>query len=65
MGKRWELVSKDVDGREIGRQQFWLRRSAERMKAWQDGTAAGTLHFLTPLPEGMPPLYTNEVIRVR
>lgn len=59
--KRWELVSRDVNGRVIGVDRFRFRRNAERLKRWHDATACGGHSFLTPLPEGMPPLFTNEV----
>lgn len=61
MKRRWEVVCRDVNGRIIGTEQFWLRRSATRMAQWHTATASGSHLFQTPLAR---PLFTVEVLRV-
>jgi hypothetical protein len=64
MRRRWELVSRDVNGRVIGTELFWRRRSAEKMKVRHDHTARGTHPSLTAVTAEHGPLFTNEVHRV-
>jgi len=60
MRKRWVVISRDANGREIGRETFWFRRSAETAKRWHDATARGARVRSVLAPR---PLFTNDVER--